>query len=555
MTSNVDPTVPVQGSPTTLSVRTNFATIKSEISALQSGGSQGPAGPPANMAVGSTTTGSPGTSANVSMTGTAPNYTMFFTIPQGANGTIGPAPNLSIGSTTTGGAGTNAAVSITGNSPTYSLNFTIPQGIPGSSGATGPAPNLIVGSTTTGAPTDPASVTISGTSPNYTLNFTIPQGAPGSASPPGAITMGGDVGGTAAASVVQALRGVNLSGVAPVNGQVLTYNGTNWAGASPASVSSVTMGGDVTGASGSSKVVALQNFPVASTTPLNTQVLTFNGTNWAAAAVPTTPPTTSVTMGGDVTGNSATAKVTAIQNIPVSSSAPTLNQIFAYNGTVWAPAAPVTQVTMAGDVSGASNAAKVTALQNIPISSVVPTNTQILTYNGTNWAAANPPAAVTSVTMAGEVTGPSSASVVSLLQGQPIGTTTPQRPSGASPWGFLAWNNSVQQWEYEPGVAQVNTCSAAGTTQSSATAIPVSTTGTGGFIEVTGGTGGVRWDTPGLQTGAHVYVRNSTTNIVNLYPPTGGTINGLAANTPISVMPDTTASLLGFSSSRIITVP
>jgi hypothetical protein len=554
MTSNVDATVPVQGTPTTLSVRNNFSVIKSEISALQSGGSQGPAGPPATMTVGSTTTGSPGTNANVSMTGTAPNYTLFFTIPQGANGAIGPAPNLSIGSTTTGGAGTNAAVTITGNSPTYSLNFTIPQGIPGSTGATGPAPNLTVGSTTTGAPTDPASVTISGASPNYTLNFTIPQGQPGSASPPGSITMGGDVGGTAAASIVQALRGVNLSGTTPVNGQVLTYNGTNWAGASPASVSSVTMGGDVTGNSASAVVAKLQGVAVASTAPLNTQVLTYNGTNWAAAAVPTTPPTTSVTMGGDVTGNSGASKVTAVQNIAVSATTPSLNQIMAYNGSAWAPTAPVTAVTMAGDVSGPSNTSKVTALQNIPISSVLPTNTQVLTYNGTNWAAATPASAVTSVTMGGEVTGPSNASVVSQLQGQPIGTTGGQRPTGASAWGFLAWNPAVTQWEYESGLAATATISAAGTTQSNAQAIP-SFTGPTLMVDISGGTGGVRWDTPQLQAGARIYVHNSTVNIINIYPPTGGAINSLAANTAISLMPDTTASLLGFSASRILTVP
>jgi hypothetical protein len=47
MTSNIDATVPVTGTPTTASQRANWATAKSEISALQaaSGGAVGPAGP------------------------------------------------------------------------------------------------------------------------------------------------------------------------------------------------------------------------------------------------------------------------------------------------------------------------------------------------------------------------------------------------------------------------------------------------------------------------------------------------------------------------------
>jgi hypothetical protein len=493
------------------------------------------------------------------MSGTAPNYTLFFTIPQGANGAIGPAPNLNVGSTTTGAAGTSAAVTITGNSPTYSLNFTIPQGIPGSVGATGPAPNLIVGSTTTGAAGTNANVTITGTSPNYTLNFTIPQGAAGSASPPGSITLTGDVGGTAAASVVQALRGVNLSGTAPTNGQILTYSssGANWAPASPASVSSVTMGGDVTGNSTTAVVARLQGIPVANTAPSNTQVLTYNGTNWVGAAVPSTPPVTSVTMGGDVTGNSATSKVTAIQGIAVATTLPTVNQFYAYNGTSWVPTSPATAVTMGGDVSGSSSAATVAKLQGVPVANTAPTNTQVLTFNGTNWVPATPAGAVTSVTMAGEVSGPSNASVIASLMGQPIGTGGSQRPTTTSPWGYVAWNSTVDQWEYESGMDPLNTVSSAGSTQAGANSIPQATSGTGGFIEIAAGVGGggVRWDPPGLQTGAKIFLRNSTPNTVSIYPPTGGTINSQAANAPISLLPNTTALLLGFSSSRIITVP
>lgn len=46
-------------------------------------------GPPANISAGTTTTGDPGTSASFELTGTAPDYTINFTIPQGLQGEQG----------------------------------------------------------------------------------------------------------------------------------------------------------------------------------------------------------------------------------------------------------------------------------------------------------------------------------------------------------------------------------------------------------------------------------------------------------------------------------
>lgn len=55
----------------------------------------------------------------------------------GANGTNGTTPTFSIGTVTTGAAGSNAAVTISGTAPNYTLNFTIPRGATGATGATG----------------------------------------------------------------------------------------------------------------------------------------------------------------------------------------------------------------------------------------------------------------------------------------------------------------------------------------------------------------------------------------------------------------------------------
>ena len=58
--------------------------------------------------------------------------------PIGATGPTGETPALTIGTVTTGAPGTDAAASITGTAPNFVLNLTIPQGPTGPTGA--PAP-------------------------------------------------------------------------------------------------------------------------------------------------------------------------------------------------------------------------------------------------------------------------------------------------------------------------------------------------------------------------------------------------------------------------------
>jgi hypothetical protein len=132
-------------------------------------------GIPGKVAVGSTTTGAPGTNALVSLfddpsTGTS---VLSFTIPRG------DITDLSIGTVVTGSPDSLAAVTITGTAPNRILNLTIPQGATGSTGS--PA-NLSIGTVTQGAPGSPPAVSVTGTAPNYTLNFTIPKGETGNAS-------------------------------------------------------------------------------------------------------------------------------------------------------------------------------------------------------------------------------------------------------------------------------------------------------------------------------------------------------------------------------------
>ena len=96
----------------------------------------------------------------------------------------------------------------------------------------------------------------------------------------------------------------------------------------------VTLSGDATGPSNANTVAKINGSPLGTTTGATTgYVLTWNGSAWVPAAI----SASSVTMGGDVTGNSATSTVAKIQGSAVAATAPTSNQVLQWNGTAWTP--------------------------------------------------------------------------------------------------------------------------------------------------------------------------------------------------------------------------
>lgn len=103
-------------------------------------GADGQDGASATITVGTTTTGNPGTNADVTNSGTNLNAVLNFTIPRGAdgqngqNGADGQAATITVGTTTTGAAGTSASVTNVGTSSAAVFNFTIPQGAQGANG-------------------------------------------------------------------------------------------------------------------------------------------------------------------------------------------------------------------------------------------------------------------------------------------------------------------------------------------------------------------------------------------------------------------------------------
>src|SRR5260221_13176157 len=89
-------------------------------------GPPGPPGPPGSgqYTIGVVNTLSPGSQAQVWLTGTSPNIDINFGIPQGIPGS---GAQLSIGTVQTLGSGQPATASITGKPPILSLNICIPQ--------------------------------------------------------------------------------------------------------------------------------------------------------------------------------------------------------------------------------------------------------------------------------------------------------------------------------------------------------------------------------------------------------------------------------------------
>ena len=138
----------------------------------------------------------------LSVLGTAP---ASLSIELGTPGATGTAATIAVGTTTTLSPGASATVANVGTSSAAVFNFGIPSGLTGAAGATGAtgspgtAATIAAGTTTTGAPGSSASVTNSGTSGAAVFDFTIPRGdvgATGATGATGAVGPGVAVGGT-----------------------------------------------------------------------------------------------------------------------------------------------------------------------------------------------------------------------------------------------------------------------------------------------------------------------------------------------------------------------
>ena len=187
----------------------------------------------------------------------------------------------------------------------------------------------------------------------------------------------------------------NVGGTPAISGQVLKWNGTEWAPAADdngsasytagtgISISGTTIsntgdpnanddinvgdaaGGDLNGTYPNPSVSSIQGRGVSSTSPTSGQVLKWNGSLWAPAAddnsstsytagagISISGTTISNTgdpnanddinvgdvAGGDLNGSYPNPSVSSIQGRGVSSTSPTSGQVLKWNGSLWAPA-------------------------------------------------------------------------------------------------------------------------------------------------------------------------------------------------------------------------
>ena len=209
-------------------------------------------------------------------------------------------------------------------------------------------------------------------------------------------------------------------------------------------------GGDLNGTLTGARVTGLQNRPVGTSVPSTGQVLAWDGTQWAPQALTGVGVTSlfgrtgavtgqtgdysfgqiSGTLGnaqlpaaaGDLSGALSAPTVARIQSRPVAATAPSFGQVLGWNGTQWAPQGQSGGVTSVfgrtadvtaqagdytfaqisgsvgtaqlpaagGDVNGTLASATVNKLQNRPLSGTTPASGQVLTWDGSQWTPLTP---------------------------------------------------------------------------------------------------------------------------------------------------------------------
>ena len=269
-------------------------------------------------------------------------------------------------------------------------------------------------------------------------------------------SLAGDVSMTNAGAVtVTRIQGKPVSTTAPNNGQVLTYNGTQWipgaagstvSDASPTVKGIVMLTGDLDGTA-TSPALATTGVTAASYGSL-AAIPTFTVDTKGRLTAASTVPATNVAISGDITGTLGSATVAKLQGKPVSTTAPTNGQVLTYNGTQWIPGAAGSTVSdagpmvkgivmLAGDLDGTADAVTVAKIQGVSVSNTTPVTGQVLYHDGSSWV----PSDGAGISIAGDVTGNLGGVTVAKIQGTDVSTAAPTINGQV-----LSYNSTTQKW-------------------------------------------------------------------------------------------------------------
>lgn len=167
----------------------------------------------------------------------------------------------------------------------------------------------------------------------------------------------------------------------------------SWTDATGAISSGSTAGGDLGGSYPNPSVAGLQGRGISNTAPNSGDVLGYNGTNWAP-----TPLTLTGAAGGDLRGNYPNPSIRGFlgATMPITPPPqPVSGNVLMVDGGVW------TAQPLAGDVTGGANNTNLSRIQGHPLNATSPTVGQVLTFNSLGiWAPGNVALPTNSITNA-----------------------------------------------------------------------------------------------------------------------------------------------------------